>query len=268
MTKSTKTLDQLRQKLSGLNLFGPDALYQIEYALSQVKTAMEDIEADVALEGFNSSKDEIFFFRHVKPHVFAMHIFYTKLRKLELFRLSCNKKKFRGLVEKKLNFIQEHYLDYPEFTRYYNSSSTHDDECYFLRSSSIKLDCSSLFYNHKLSTGYDVLAAYLLAYQFLIEHFDQNDKKVPIDSSISTFSWSFKKVDFVELISGLHAIASVNKGEIDIKTLCVQLAPIFNIEIKDVYGKRNEIKERKGERFKFIRQMLDNLEREFDDNFE
>ena len=61
MTKSTKTLDQLRQKLSGLNLFGPDALYQIEYALSQVKTAIEDIESDVALEGFNSSKDEIFF---------------------------------------------------------------------------------------------------------------------------------------------------------------------------------------------------------------
>lgn len=268
MIKSTKTLDQLRQELSGLNLFGADALVQIEHALRLIKKATKSIESDVESKGFASAKDEIYFFRHLKPHVYALQIAYTKLRKFELLKPSHNKKKFKGIVKQKLTFIQAHYIDYPEFTRYYNSHDTHDDERYFLRSNSIQLDCFPLFYDHKFSTGYDVLAAYLLSYQILIDHFDHEEKRSHNDHIRTNISWSLGKVDFIELISGLHIMASVNKGKIDLKTLCSVLGPAFNIEVKDVYGKRNEIKERKGERFKFIHQMLDRLEREFDENFD
>lgn len=268
MRISTITLDQLRQELSGLNLFGVDALVNIETALQLVKTAIETIEADIERNGFTSSKDEIYFFRHVKPHVYAFQIAFTKIRKIELLRSAYNKREFKGIVKQKLTFIQAHYIDYPEFTRYYNSNATHDDERYFLRSNRIPLDCFPLLYNVSCSTGFDVLAAYLLAYQFLIDHFDQDEKRIQIDLNQSELFWSLRKVDFVELISGLHAMVSINRGENDLKTLCLQLGKVFNIEIKDIYGKRSEIKERKGERFKFIRQMLDTLERDFDENFE
>ncbi len=268
MSKSTITLDQLRQELFGLNLFGVDALVNIEAALQLVKTAIETIEADIERIGFTSSADEIYFFRHVKPHVYAYQIAFTKIRKIELLRLAYSKKEFKGIVKQKLAFIQAHYIDYPEFTRYYSSSSTHDDERYFLRSNRIHLDCFPISYNDNNSTGYDLIASYLLAYQFLINHFDQDEKRIQIDLNQSELLWSLRKVDFVELISGLHAMASINRGENDLKTLCLQLGKVFNIDIKDIYGKRREIKERKGERFKFIRQMLDTLERDFDENFE
>jgi len=268
MRISTKTLDQLRQELSGLHLFGKEANGQIDHALRLIKSANIAIEKEIDRNGFASSEDEIFFFRHVKPPLYSFQIAFTKLRKIELLRPAFDKKKFKSLVKQNLDFIQAQYLDYPEFTRYYNSSSTHNDELYFLSSNRIQLDCFPHLYNDKFSTGYDLIAAYLLAYQFLINHFDQSEKNVQQEVVKSSIKWSLGKVDFVELISGLHAIASINKGEIDLKTLCSQLGQLMGVEVKDIYGTRNELKERKGEKFKLFRQIIDALEHDFDDNFE
>ena len=268
MIKSTKTLDQLRQELSELNLFGKDANEQIEYALERIKSTTFSIEDEIDRSAFKTPEEEIFFFRHIKPPLYSLHIAFSKLRKIELQRPACSKKKFKGLVKQKLDFIQAHYIDYPEFTRYYNSSATYDDDRYFLRSNKIQLDCFPHLYNNKLSTGYDLIAAYLLAYQFLIDHFNQNDKKVDFVTNNSNISWSADKIAFVEIVSGLQAMAAINLGKNDLKTLCSQLGQALNVEVKDIYGKRNEIKERKGDRFKFIRQMLEALEQEFDENFE
>lgn len=268
MRISTKTLDALRQDLSGLHLFGKEANAQIDNALELIKSATISIEQDIDQRGFVTPEEEIFFFRYVKPPLYSLQIAFTNLRKIELLRPAFDKKKFKSLIKQNLDFIQAHYLDYPEFTRYYNSVSTHDDERYFMRSNRIQLDCFPHSYDDKFSTGYDLIAAYLLAYQFLIDHFDQNDKKVHADSSNSIIPWTADKVAFVELISGLHAVASINKGDMDLKTLCIELGHVFNVDVKDIYGKRSEIKERKGERFKFIRQMLDALERDFDENIE
>lgn len=268
MRKSKKNLDQLRKKLSELNLFGKEVNEQIEHAIRLVKLETISIEKEIDHRGFATPEEEIFFFRHVKPPLYSMLIAFTKLRKLELLRPSFDKSKFKGLVKKKLDFVQAHYLDYPEFIRYFNSTSTYDDERYFLRSNKIQLDCFPNIFDDRLSTGYDLIAAHLLAYQFLTDHFDQSNRKAENESNYSNVPWTADKVAFVELISGLHAVSSINKGDIDLKTLCAQLGSLFNIEIKDIYGKRNEIKERKGERFKFIRQMLDALERDFDESFE
>jgi hypothetical protein len=254
--------------LSGLNLFGKDANEQIEFALERIKSTTFSIEDEIDRSSFRTPEDEIYFFRHIKPPLYSMHIAFSKLRKIELQRPACSKKKFKVLVKQKLDFIEAHYIDYPEFTRYYNSNSTYDDERYFLRSNKIQLDCFPHLYNDKFSTGYDLIAAYLLAYQFLIDHFDQNDKKAQSDVNNSNISWTADKIAFVELISGLQIMGSVNLGKNDLKTLCSQLGQALNIEVKDIYGKRNEIKERKGDRFKFIRQMLEALEQEFDENFE
>lgn len=271
MRISTKTLDQLRHELSGLHLFGKEANVQIEHALELIKSATISIEKEIELSGFATPEEEIFFFRHVKPHLYSLQIAFTKLRKIELLRPAYDKKKFKSFVKQKLDFVQAHFIDYPEFTRYYNSVASNDDNRYFLRSNKIQLDCFPHLYNNTFSTGYDLIAAYLLAYQFLINHFNQVEKKTQIENNTSTISWASDKVAFVELVSGLHLMSSINSsnmGKMDLKTLNSILGHVFNIDVKDVYGKRIEIKNRKGERFKYLRQMLDELERHFDDNFE
>jgi len=267
MRKTSTTIDQLRQKLSELNFYGHDAIGQIETAIRLIRTATNVIENELVRNDFGKS-DEIYFFRHIKPLLYSMHISFSVLRKIELQRPACNKKKFKALVKEKLDFVQAHYTDYPEFIRYYNSPATTDDERYFLRSNKIQLECFPHLCDDQFSTGYDLIAAYLLAYQFLIEHFNQSDKKGQTEILNSNISWTSDKIAFVELISGLQIMASINLGKNDLKTLCSLLGQVFNIEVKDIYGKRNEIKERKGERFKFLRQMLDALEQEFDENVE
>jgi hypothetical protein len=265
MIKSTKTLDQLRQELSGLNLFGTDALMQIESALHLVNNAIDSIEIEIDQKGFATVEDEIYFFRNIRPELYALQIAYSELRKIELLRHFYNKKNFKNIIKQKLQFVQDHYIDYPEFTRYFNSKTTQDDKRYFIRSSGSTIDCIPLFSNSKNSTGYDVLASYILAHQLLVDHFNKKDQRIQNVSASSKVNWNMRKVDFVELVSGIYAMSSQNNSEIDLKTLCSVLGPVFNVEIRNVYGKRNEIKERKGERFKYIRQMLDILERDFDE---
>lgn len=262
------TLDQLRLQLSGLNLFNDDAIAQIEKAIHLIRSTTILIEAEIVRKDFATPEEEIYFFRHIKPPLYSLQIAYCKILKIELLRSSYSKKDFKQFIKQKLDFIKAHYIDFPEFIQYYNLSATHNDERYFLRSNRIELDCFSHFFNDYHSTGYDVVAAYLLAYKFLIDHYDQSDKKVQIEPFTSNTSWTDDKIAFVELISGIQIMDSVNLGKIDLKTLISQLGSVFNIEIKDIYGKRNEIKARKGEKFKYIRQMLDALERDFEENFE
>ncbi len=259
---------QLRQQLSELNLFGEDAISQIEAAIQLIRTTTFTIEEEIDRNDFVSPEEEIHFFRHIKPPLYSLQIAYNKILKIELLRPSYSKKEFKSILKQKLDFIQAHYIDFPEFTRYYNSTSVDIDKRYFLRSNRIELDCFPHFYDGRNSTGYDVVAAYLLAYKFLIDHYDQSDKKVQIEPINSTTFWTDDKIAFVELISGIQIMSSVNMGKIDLKTLYLHLGPVFNIEVKDIYGKRNEIRARKGDKFKYLRQMLDALERDFDENLE
>jgi hypothetical protein len=108
----------------------------------------------------------------------------------------------------------------------------------------------------------------MLAYKILANHYDQTEKKQQTEPTQSNISWTGDKVAFVELLSGLHLMGSLNMGSSDLKTLNNELGQLFNIDIKDLYGKRQEIKTRKGERFKFLRQMLDQLERDFDEDLD
>lgn len=262
------TIDQLRQQLSELNLNGPDSINQIESAIQLVRSTTFNIEKEIDNSDFESPEEEIFFFRHIKPPLYSLQIAYRKILKIELQRESHSKKEFKSFLKYKLDFIQAHYIDYPEFVRYYTSNQTHKDSHYFLRANRIELECFPHFYDSSHSTGYDVVAAYLLAYKFLMKHYDQSDKKVQNESLSSNVSWTGDKIAFVELLSGLHLMSSVNMGKLDLKTLSSTLGQVFNIDVKDVYRKRIEIRQRKGERFKYLRQMLDLLEREFDENFE
>lgn len=261
------SLDRLRQQLSELNFFNEDAITQIEKANLLIRKSIISIEAQIDQFDFASPDEEIHFFRHIKPQLYSLQIAFNKLLKIELLRPAYSKKEFKIILKQKLDFIKAHYIDFPEFTRYYNGTSTHDDTRYFLRSNRIELSCFPLLYDDRHSTGYDVVAAYMLAYKFLINHFEGNSPIIQSNSNNLKLSWSADKVAFVELFSGLKAIGAINEGNIGLKTLCVQLGQVLNIDVKDIYKKRGEIKERKGERFRFLRQMIDKLEKDFDEDY-
>lgn len=261
-------IDQLRSQLSELNFFGENAIHQIETANQLIRDTTVQIEAFLVKNTFQSQEDEIFFFRHIKPSIYSLQLAYMKILKIELLRSSLSKKEFKIFLKQKLDFVQTHYLDYPEFVRYFNSTQTHDDARYFLRRNGIVLECFPHPYDTYNSTGYDIIAAYMLAYKILANHYDQTEKKQQTEATQSNISWTGDKVAFVELLSGLHLMGSLNMGSFDLKSLNQELGKLFNIDIKDFYGKRQEIKNRKGERFKYLRQMLDQLEHDFDEDLD
>lgn len=266
MRHRSTTMDQLRLKLSELNLFTDEPIAEIEKAIHLIRLTTIIIEDDIGQNDFTSKEEEIHFFRHTKPPLYALHIAHSNILQIESMRSMYGKKDFKLYIKQKLDFIKAHYIDYPEFTSYYNRTSSHDDERYFLRENRIKVDCFPHLYNESNSTGYDVVAAYLLAYKLLIDHYYGSGQKLQPELRNSNFYWSADKVAVVELFSGLKAVAAVNGGDVDLKSLCALAGVALNVEIKDIYGKRSEIKDRKGERCRFLKQMIDALEKEFDES--
>lgn len=268
MNRIPITVDELRQKLSGLDLFGVDVIKNIERAILLTRSTAMYIENKIIEKGFHSQEEEIRFFKLTKPPLFSYLIAFQTMLKIEQTRPQYGRKEFKDFVRQKLQFVKAHYIDYPEFSRYFISDRTDQDTRFFLRENRIELDCFPHTYDDRLSTGYDVIAAYLLAYQFLSEHYDKTLNRSQVDPTFSKLTWSADKIAFVELVSGLHAMGCINWGKNDLKTLTTELGQLLNIDIKDIYGKRAEIKERKGDRFRFLTQMSEKLNSDFDDNFD
>lgn len=265
MRKHVSTLQRLKSELAYLDLRGENAAKNSNQALGIIKKALASIEMEILKQGFPSIEDEIFYFKEIKPPICALQIAYGMILQLEQMRPFSTKDEMAKAIKKSCKFLKMHFEKFSEFIAYYNTGIDTEDYKYFLRENKCILAYNPLLSAQALSTGYDVIVAYMLAYRLLIENYDIHQKDQQ-QKKQSTLKWSGDKVAFVELISGLYSMRVVSGSSLDLKSITMELSSIFDVDIKDIYGKRKEIKLRKGERFKFLRQMLNELEKEFDDN--
>lgn len=267
MKRHLTTLQQLREELAELHPHGDHAANSTLKALKIIKKALRSIEKEIHQHGFPSVEDEIFYFKEIKPPICSLQIAYGLILQIEQLRNITTPMKLKKTIKGKSKFLKEHVKTHSEFVAYYNSRWNHLDEKYFLRANKCIVHSNPLLSAQELTTGYDVIAAYVLAYRFFVDHYHSRETMLNASQKTTQLTWSKDKVAFVELISGLHAIQAIQGGGLDLKTLTTEMGALFGIEIKDIYGKRKEIKARKGERFKFLRQMIEQLEEEFDQSW-
>ncbi len=264
MKQYASTIQKLRQELSQLHPHGKNAVKTTLIALRMVKKVLAKIEVEISSKGFPSLEDEIIYFKEIKPPICSLQIAYAIILQIEQKRPLATEQEFKKIIRQEIKFLKKHFSDFSEFSTYYENNLDYHDKKYFLRENKCIVTSNPLLSAQKFTTGYDVIAAYLLAYKFVVDHYNLHPTNQEQLIKKENFNWSKDKVAFVELISGLHAMNAIKGSNVDLKTLTNELGSIFGVEIKDVYGKRKEIKARKGERFKFLRQMLDQLEQEFD----
>lgn len=217
---------------------------------------------------FATKKDEIYFFKELKPSLVSKILYYKYILKIES-TLPPGKKGKRKHYIKALNKASLSGKENRDFYEYYRSRATYNDNNYFIRrpyKDIIRDHSMLLFFDSKISTSHDYHVASLISADMLINYLERKIDEIDNKSGTNNYgqpvnySWSGTKIDLVELIYALKHAKLINNGNTDVKQLAAHLGKIFNIELEDsIYRIYQDIKIRKTVRTKFLNSLVDSL---------
>ena len=217
---------------------------------------------------FDCEKNEIYFFKELKPSLISKILFYQNVLKIES-TLPPGKKAKRKHYIKSINKLSEHTRENRDFYEYYRSRATYNDHKYFVRrpyKDILRDDPMQLFFDSKISTSHEYQVAILICSDMLVNYLERKIDEINDKNGAANFrdpinySWSGSKIDLVELIYALKHAGLINNGNTEVKELATHLGKVFNIELEDnIYRIYQDIKLRKTVRTKFLNKLADNL---------
>ena len=217
---------------------------------------------------FDCEKNEIYFFKELKPSLISKILFYQNVLKIES-TLPPGKKAKRKHYIKSINKLSEHTRENRDFYEYYRSRATYNDHKYFVRrpyKDILRDDPMQLFFDSKISTSHEYQVAILIGSDMLVNYLERKIDEINDKNGAANFrdpinySWSGSKIDLVELIYALKHSGLINNGNTEVKELATHLGKVFNIELEDnIYRIYQDIKLRKTVRTKFLNKLADNL---------
>lgn len=258
-----KRFEQIENKLlieiSEHNLTRIKSISDAELGIRIVSNAIIQLREQVINHVFSSIKDEIHFFKVIKPKIFALLIYYTHIMDIELKGAISNSKDHKKYIRMKLDLFQKLFQDNIDFISYIQNESTHLDEFYFVRKSE-RVPIININYNYYLdplfNTTHDHLVAMIHAHKLITAHILKNRESNNTEyKSDSLLYWTDTKTSLVELIYALQVSGSINKGTAEIKDICNTFEEVFNIDLHDIYRIFHELCKRKTDRTKYMTKL-------------
>ncbi len=263
-------LQEFKDKITRLKSRDETKLKESFAAIQLSAKYLRKLSDIVVNQGFQYRKEEVVFFKIIKPQIFSVAIFYNELAAIESIKARSNLTHFRKFLKKRsykiMNFFQDNNFLYV----YYQCRLDQLDEELFLRSDkNILIYCLN---QHSIvdiwfATGWDILMAKIMAYEELQLYLNAEIKRLDSPDSSenepkhpkSVFKWTETKVAFTELIYALRDSKAIDDGKVDINDLAKILGEIFNISPGDIYHTFAEIKYRKKSTTNFIDKLRDAL---------
>jgi len=119
----------------------------------------------------------------------------------------------------------------------------------------------------EFSTSHDMLWAMVQAMYKFIHYIRDKLHKLQPDNKVlyaekqpKLLLWSGSKTALVELIYSLYADGALNHGNVEISTIISSFEDFFNTKLDQGYKTYSEIKARKGDRTKYLNQLILKLE--------
>jgi hypothetical protein len=271
---------EFETKLEALESCNDDILYVAESGIAHTERCIKSLRNEVVEKGFDSTQDEIFFFKHIKPQVFSKLIYYVKLYNIESKRPRSSTKFQVKYLNNQINKLQVYFNDNLEFYHYYRRGSTTLDEQYFVRGrSDLRSPTESFhfFIDEQFSTCQDITVATIMAFDMLIVYLQQeieilvthhDTPKSHAMKQSSKLFWTGSKTDLIELIYALHSCGAINSGTADIKEMALVFEQLFNIDLGNYYHTFIEIRARKNSKTKFLDRLIDVLTKRFEESDE
>lgn len=253
-----------------------DILYKAEHGISRTEKFIKLLRQKVLELGFNTTEEEISFFKHIKPQIFSKLIYYVKLFNIESKRPRSSSKFQIKYLNAHINKLQVYFNDNLDFYHYYRRGATTFDEEYFIRG---KADLRSptesyhFFIDDQFTTSQDTSVAMIMAYDMLIVYLKQEIEKLETNNSVyqnamknslSKLFWTGNKTELTELIYALQSSGAINSGTVDIKELASIFEQALNVDLGNYYHTFGEIRARKSSKTKFLDRLRESLNRRFE----
>ncbi|MGM8361899.1 RteC domain-containing protein [Flavobacterium sp. ARAG 55.4] len=251
-----------------------DESYRIATYLREL---LNTIKKKILKDGFQDDKEEINFFRNIKPQVLGKLIYYNKVFRIETSCPVNNGKMYHSFFLNELEELKQEYKEHicnSDFYRYYRSRRTDRDCEYFmlgkinyhngLNSFVFELDLSfSTYYDYKIAR---ILANELL-YTYLLEK-TNSDKKTDFilqnPESVKDIFWTDSKNALIELTYALYVSGAISHGKIGIRKISLAFHILFRTPLGDIHHAFHRMKERTGSRTVFLDKLKLALEEYMD----
>ena len=276
MNKIYQISEELTSIVREKELEMSDIIRDVPPTILLLENGFIDLKNIVSSFTFPSKRDEIMFFKEIKPQLFSKLIFFRKIYQLELNRPISNYKTIRVYLEREHERINLFYNRNTEFIQYYRSGKANFDEYYFVRGrKDMELNLESFYFERdpRFSTHFDFKVARLLANDMLAAHLNyqlsklkyQEENDFSTEIEIPSAQWTDKKTALTEIIYSIYEEKSINSGNIEIKALATIFGRIFNVDLNDIYHIYLEIRSRKTNRTEFLNRLIKTLNKRMDE---
>lgn len=264
--------------LQQLNIVANEAEHELQKAhrsFDVVKEALKALKDFLGTYQFKDEKDEIFFYKEVKPR-FLSELYYWK----ELFHLYSHapkgaKKRIIRYYEAQITYLQTAVQRHNDLYIYYQMGYDHNDSDLFLKRPSdhtiylsydLELDARFANINSDalgLILAHEKICNYIgqRIMQLKGKHVDTLETHKPL----SRLSWTDTKAALIELGYALFAKGAVNSGNAAIKDIMNTLETIFNVQLGNYYRSYLDMNIRKKSRTPYLDSLKQSLEYKMDE---
>ncbi|MBP2283067.1 hypothetical protein H4V97_001385 [Flavobacterium sp. CG_23.5] len=223
-----------------------------------------------------NKKEEIEFFRNIKPKFASKLIYYNEIYTIETNKPLGSQKTIRKYYKAELLKLKVFFDENQEFYRYYRTNNQCLDATYFIRGKyDVKLTLDSFYFqaDPRFSTSHDYKLAKIMANDLLKSYFESELEKLENKKKSSTAppslhksqKWTGSKVELIELIYALHTEGAINNGTSGLKEIASFFEYTFSIDLGQFNRVFLEIRNRKSDRTKFLNTLKNKLIIRMDD---
>lgn len=257
-----------RQQNFEFDYSNEDSIIEFSYEMTNyLKDQLEVLRSKIKTKGFSDIKEEVIFFKELKPKIHSLLLFYIHVYNLETSRPIGLSKKVKSHYKSFIAKVSEEnskFYNLNSFYKYVKSNRIDKDECFFTRAGNtehVYMNTSTFFLVDKqFTTIYDNILSMIIAEEKLNDYISKKLLKYDHTTvlTIENLDWSASKSSMIELIYALYISKSINDSSINkIATIFEQL---FEIKLGNVHHSFHRMKYRSDSRTLFLDKLKQSLE--------
>ena len=260
--------EKMEDRIKGVREESFPLLKETSQCITICEETLKELKKQMEKHPLKDAKDEVEFFKEMKPKFYSQFIYYVKIFHIEINRPTASDKVQTSYLESHLMRIKHFFDNNLDFYQYYRSGATHFDEVYFVRNQQdfrLLPDDLTLSFDHSFSTIQSYKVSKLFAYELLRIYLNsaiasiQLTDSAELKSNEKRLQWTGSKVSLIELIYSLQTAGVINNGTADIKLLTDFFERVFQLDLGNVYNVFQEMRIRKKNRSSFLDQLKERL---------
>ena len=262
-------ITQFQEKLQHITTTNRDELLKVNQGIKLCQATLSKLKKIITNHSFDDMVSEILFFKQIKILPMSYLLYYDQVHYCETRMPKIGYKIQKKYLEQKMEEINTFFSVNSIFVNYVRLQCSNLDECYFTRTfmdNATSTEANGIYHDPEFNTMHDILLAKVKANYMYMEYINKKLRELQSSTGDLPMIKKLEKpleylgnsIDWVEVIYALHE-GKVFKGQPKITVIQRAVEHAFNVKIGNIHHRKQEIKNRKGERLTFLPFLLNVL---------